>query len=89
MFTSWSDVTAIVVSDWLHALPFALAIGLIQVLACVRFPPRLLPSLACGTLVGALLGLIAGITTEPLVGVSIGLALVVTAPMLCLRKEAA
>lgn len=89
MFTSWSDVAAIVAGDWLHALPYALAIGLMFTLACVRFPPRLLPSLACGALTGSLLGLIAGFATEPLVGVSLGLALVVTSPLLCLRKEGA
>ena len=86
-FSYWANVTATVMSDWLHAMPYALAIGLILTIVSVWFPPRLLPSLACGSLVGSLLGLIAGVATEPLVGISLGLALVMTSPLLCLRKE--
>lgn len=85
LFTSRYSVARTVASDWLYALPYAFVTSFLLTFASTRFSHRLVPSLFCGILLGLVLGVLAGLVTEPFVGISLGIALVIVSPLLCVR----
>jgi hypothetical protein len=62
-----------------------LGISAIMTVVARWFPERRLPTILSGVMLGMAIGAGLGMVTEPLVGLSLGLAMSVVSPMLCLR----